>query len=89
MGVAVERFPKPHAVNIDEVQLARRHPTGKRAAAEAAGSEPDSLLVGEDEDLDIADGRRGGIGEQLHAVRGHEHSQRAVPSSPVEDGVQV
>ena len=88
-GVAVERFLKPHAVRIDPPKLARRYQTGERAAAEAAGSEPDSLLVGEDEDLDIADGRCGGICEQLHAVRGHEHSQRAVPSPPVPDGVQV
>ena len=88
-GVAVERFLKAHAVRIDPLQLARRYPTGKRAAAEAAGSESDSLLVSEDEDLDIADGRCGGIGEQLHAVRRDEHSQRAVPSPPVQDGVQV
>ena len=87
--MAVERIPKPHAVRVDQVQLGRRHPTGKRAAAEAAGPEPDPLLVGEDEDLDIADGRRGGLGEQLHAVRCDEHSQRAVPPPPVLDGVQV
>jgi hypothetical protein len=87
--MAVEGFSQPHAVRIDPLQLARGHPAGKRPAAEATGSEPNALLVGEDEDLDVADGRCGGIGEQLHAVRRYEHSQRAVPSPPVHDRVQV
>jgi hypothetical protein len=71
------------------VGVVERDASGSHGRAEHVGAEPDALFLGEEPDLDVAQGLDTGVVEGAHHLDAAEHTEGAVEGSAGGDGVDV